>query len=139
MTAKEYLRQAYWLNAQINDDLAEAAQLRALAISVPSRQIKISKRGDKSHASSRTAAVIQKITLLENRINAEIDEFIDLQSEIRTKITAMPPGAHQTVLQKRYLNFKRWEQIAVEMNYTYRNIMYLHGEALRKFEQLFSC
>ena len=36
------------------------------------------------------------------------------------------------LLIKRYLQFKTWEQIAVEMNYSWRQIVRLHGKALQK-------
>ena len=38
---------------------------------------------------------------------------------------------YQTLLELRYLCFKTWEQIAVEMDYTVRNVHLLHKEALK--------
>lgn len=43
-------------------------------------------------------------------------------------------GRFRAVLTERYLNNKRWEQIAVDMNYTYRNVIKIHGKALQQFE-----
>ena len=34
------------------------------------------------------------------------------------------------LLYKRYVLYKTWEEIAVDMNYSIRKIYYLHGEAL---------
>ena len=45
----------------------------------------------------------------------------------------MQDGAEKEVLIRRYLMGKAWEQIAVEMNYTYRHVTRLHGTALQSF------
>lgn len=39
-------------------------------------------------------------------------------------------GVQGEILHRRYIEGKRWEEIAVEMHYTYRNVTYLHGKAL---------
>ena len=46
-------------------------------------------------------------------------------------IKAVANTERQTLLELRYLCFKTWEQIAVEMNYTVRNVHLLHKEALK--------
>jgi DNA-directed RNA polymerase specialized sigma24 family protein len=40
------------------------------------------------------------------------------------------------VLQKRYLLYESWEQIALEMHCTYRNVCYIHGRALQAVTEL---
>ena len=42
----------------------------------------------------------------------------------------------QTILELRYLCFKPWEQIAVEMGYELRYVFKLHGRALDQCEYL---
>jgi len=37
---------------------------------------------------------------------------------------------HQTLLELRYLCFKTWEQIAVDMGYNVRHVYRLHDEAI---------
>ena len=39
---------------------------------------------------------------------------------------------YQTLLELRYLCYKTWEQIAVDMGYRVRNVHVLHNEALKK-------
>jgi len=36
----------------------------------------------------------------------------------------------------RYINGKTWEEIAVEMHYTYKWVHVLHGQALAEFENV---
>lgn len=44
---------------------------------------------------------------------------------------------YSTILMLRYVQEKKFEQIAFEMNYSYDWITHLHGEALDKFKNLF--
>ena len=40
------------------------------------------------------------------------------------------------VLYKRYFQFKKWEQIAVEKNYSYQGICKIHGKALQMMNEI---
>lgn len=42
------------------------------------------------------------------------------------------PVTYQTVLEKRYLCFSAWEQIAVDMNYSIQHIHRMHSAALKE-------
>ncbi len=74
--------------------------------------------------------VITKIIDLEAEINADIDRLVDLKQEIVAVIKAVNNYEYQMLLELRYLCFKTWEQIAVEMNYGIDNIYKLHTKAL---------
>lgn len=54
--------------------------------------------------------------------------------EIYDRIHKMQDGAEKEVLIRRYLMGRTWEQIAVEMDYSYRWVLRLHGRALKNFE-----
>lgn len=53
--------------------------------------------------------------------------------EIRQQIMKVPDQIEQNILIRRYLLGQNWEKIAVEMQYCYRQILRLHGFALRHF------
>ena len=74
--------------------------------------------------------IIGKIVDLENEINADIDKLVDLKREMVTVIKAVTDPELQTLLELRYLCFKTWEQIAVDMQYSTRNIYKLHDTAI---------
>lgn len=40
-------------------------------------------------------------------------------------------GVQGQILYERYINLKKWDQIADELHYTVRWVQYLHGEALK--------
>ena len=71
-----------------------------------------------------------KMIDLENEINANIDQLGDLKREMVTAIKSVADPEYQTLLELRYLCFKTWEQIAVEMNYSIQHIYRLRDKAL---------
>lgn len=71
-----------------------------------------------------------RLVELDATINRRIDQLVDTKQEIIDVIAQVPDSRYRTLLTERYTAFKTWEQIAVDMNYTWRRVMQLHGEAL---------
>ena len=67
---------------------------------------------------------------LENEISADIDALVDLKREIVSAIKSVDNPEFRTLLELRYLCFKPWEQIALEMGYDLRWLYRLHQKAL---------
>ncbi|MEG1149598.1 MAG: hypothetical protein RSD98_13515, partial [Niameybacter sp.] len=57
--------------------------------------------------------------------------LVDLKREFMFIIKKVNNFEYQTLLELRYLCFKTWEQIAVDMDYGIDNIYKLHQKALR--------
>ncbi len=130
MTAKEYLQQAYHLDKLIRADQSQLDELRALATSIKSPDfskdsVQASPQGD------TVGALIAKIADLDTQIEARIDRYIDTQKEIGDAIKGVKTPLYRAVLTERYLNFKKWEQIAVDIGYTYRGVLKIHARALK--------
>ena len=73
----------------------------------------------------------EEIIDFENEINAEIDRLVDIKREITCLINGVSNPEEQTLLELRYLCFKTWEQIAVDMGYSLQNVYKLHSKALK--------
>ena len=129
MTARDYLSQAYRLDQRINSKLEQVESLNELATKVSSTLTGMPKNPNR--ASSTMADTVTKIIALQAEINNDIDRLVDLKREMVAVIKAVANTERQTLLELRYLCFKTWEQIAVEMNYTVRNVHLLHKEALK--------
>lgn len=129
MTAKEYLGQAYRIDQRINSKLEQIASLRELA-SKATNTLTDAPRNPSRNIHSMES-VIAKMIDLENEINNDIDTLVDLKREIVTIIKGIRNAEHQTLLELRYLCFKTWEQIAVDMSYTLRHVDRLHNNALQ--------
>ena len=75
-----------------------------------------------------------KLDELLRDLDAQAQHCIDIRREIAGKIEAMQDETEKLVLRLRYMHGKKWEEIAVEMDYGYRNVLKLHGKALSHFE-----
>lgn len=130
MTAKEYLSQAYRIDQRINSKLEQIVSLRELATKATSTLSDTPPRGTRNIHSME--GVIAKMIDLEEEINKDIDTLIDLKREFVFIIKKISNPEYQTLLELRYLCFKTWEQIAVEMGYSLQHIFRIHDKALKK-------
>jgi hypothetical protein len=131
MTAKEYLSQAYRLDRRINSKFEQAASLNDLAAKCTTVLTGMPRNPNRS--GSVMADAVAKIVDLQAEINRDIDALVDLKREMVRAIKAVDNTEYQTLLELRYLCFKTWEQIAVDMGYSVRHVYRLHDESLRCF------
>lgn len=134
MTAKEYLSQAYRLDQRINSKLEQVEALRSLT-----RKVTVSYGSEPvSHTRNVTSLEDSIIRLMEaeNALNATIDALVDMKMDIAQCINAVPNQDYRLLLEKRYLCFHSWEQIAIDMQCTVRWVHILHGRALRVIDRL---
>jgi hypothetical protein len=73
---------------------------------------------------------------LEREIDREIDRLVDLKREAGAMLAQLENPQHYKVLHRHYILFESFEQIAVDMGYSYRNVCYLHGRALQVFQKV---
>ena len=65
----------------------------------------------------------------------EIEEIKSLESENGKIIAAFVQDPnYKRILELRYLSYKRWEEIAVSMGYTFRWTQMLHARALQQLK-----
>lgn len=130
MTAKEYLHQAYRLDHKISSDIEELARLREMSVSISSP--KLGERVQTSRvAEAPFVRCILKIRELEEKINAEVDLYVDLKSEIRSIIERVENTDEQMVLRYRYIHNMTWEQIGDELHADSSTVRRWHGAALQ--------
>lgn len=128
MTVKEYLGQAYRLDQRINSKLEQLESLNGLATKCTSTLTGMPK--NPSRSTSMMADAVAKIVDLQAQINRDIDLLVDLKCEMVRVIKNVEHSEYQTLLELRYLCFKTWEQIAVDMNYSIDNVYRIHRKAL---------
>lgn len=129
MTIKEYLSQLYYLDKMIDAKLEQQQHLKTLATKVTPVLVQ-----DKTFGGSlenKTENYICKWVDLENEINADIDRLVNLKQEIESVIDKVKDPKCKLLLTLRYLNFKKWEEIADIMNFKdVRWIYKLHKKSL---------
>lgn len=72
----------------------------------------------------------EHICQLIDELEAKRTELAALRREIGAAIDAVPNLTLQRLLYLRYIDSLRWEQIAVELSYSYKQVLRLHGKAL---------
>jgi len=127
MTVKEYLGQAYRLDQRINSKLEQVASLNELATKCTSTLTGMPRNPNRD--TSTMADAVGKIVDLQAEINRDIDRLVDLKREMVSLIKAVDNTEYQTLLELRYLCFKTWEQIAVDMGYSIQHIYRLREKA----------
>lgn len=128
MTVKEYLGQAHYIDQRINSKIEQVASLRNLTTKATATLTDMP--GSASRNSHPMEDIIVKMIDLENEIKRDIDCLVDLKVEITSLVKHVENPEHRTLLEFRYLCFKTWEQIAVEMEYDLRWIYRMHKKAL---------
>ena len=134
MKAKQYLRQIRWLDNTVNAQLEQLEALRAMTTNI-TVNLNVD-RVQETKAHDKMEKLICKIVDLEREITDDINNLIDLKCEVMRKIDAVQGEDYRLLLTLRYLCFKTWEQIAVEMNFTFQWIHVLHQRSLYEFEKL---
>lgn len=132
MRAKEYLGQAYRLDQRINSKLEQIASLDELATKCNLTLTGMPHNPD--HGTSNMAEAVSKIIDLQTEINYDIQKLVDLKREMVRVIKAVDNTEYQTLLELRYLCFKTWEQIAVDLGYNVRHVYRLHDEAVESIK-----
>jgi len=136
MRVREYLWQVRRIDKRIKALDAERVGLREAATYLPSQSTAGTGRVSNSSHSDPTADIAVKIATADKKIAAEIDALIDLRNKIRGEISQIVKAEYRLILQEHYLNFKTFEQISVDLNYSWRHIMRLYRKALIEFERI---
>lgn len=76
---------------------------------------------------------------LQGEIFDDLQSLIDLKREIMTIIKCIEGSELQTLLELRYLCCKTWEEIASDVNWSPRQVFYMHGAALREVDRILRC
>ncbi len=130
MNAKDYLLQARYLDERITSKTQQISSLNDLATRCTSTFSDMPR--NPNHGGFKIENCVLKIIELEESIKKDIEKLVDLKSEIMSVIKAVPNVEYQTLLEKRYLCFITWEQIAVDMNYSMQHIHRMHSSALKE-------
>ena len=133
---KEDLLNIIRLNDRIESKLRQKEELKSTMYSIGS--IDYSKDRVQTSLVNSTEDLIIKIVDFEEEITKSIDRLIDLKQEA-SKVIDQIDGAYGTVLEMRYLECMRWEEIAYRLNYSIQHVYRLHGQALLKLKDESKC
>lgn len=135
IAAKEYLLNIEKLDAQINMRLSEKDDLKGKLLHI-TPTLSPDKGSGGGGTQDKVAGIIAKMIDLESKINADIDRFADMKQEALALLDKMENPTYMTVLHRRYFLHETFERIAIDMKYSWRWVIKLHGRALQAFDKL---
>lgn len=130
--ASLFLSRAYRLELQVQSKLQQIADLRVLATRVTPFT------GSEPVVYTRDVTGMQntiaKIVAEEEVLNERIDALVDAKREIRETIERVEDVTLRLILEKRYLLYQTWEEIAIDLSFSVRWAKERHREALAVVE-----
>ena len=133
MTAKEFLKQ--YENAD-----RRAKRLRAeyeMELEMIDAVRSLSNNDGMPHGSGTSKPTEEKAVRLADKRLEYLDKEIDairIRQKVFDVVNAID-GVEGDLLMERYVNLKKWEEICVELHYSWRGVHKVHGRALRLVEE----
>ena len=134
--AKEYMMQIQLYDTHITTKLEELRHLKEMVTRITPTLKDDVVSGGGSNSQDKLGDAVAKIVDIEDEINRDIDFYVDAKQSISATLDQITDPDQLQVLHKRYVQYKSWEQIACEMNMTYRNVCYIHGKALQVVNEI---
>ena len=134
MQVKEFLNKIRHIDMMID---CKCDQIKSLRDRLTSISCPMGEKVQSTKDPDKFTNPISKIIELEQEINEDIDKLIDLKRVARKVIEQLDNEVEKMILYKRYFENKTFEQISVEMNYSWRQIHRLHGSALQSFSKVY--
>ena len=126
MKAQEYLKQYRESVDRTKELTAHLDELKAEAVRLRDHE------GQKVELDAAVGKYVDACT----DAAAYLEMLADKRKEIESTINQIKSEKLRTLLRYRYIHGKTWEQIAVDMNYTWRRVYQVHGDAIKVIDAL---
>ena len=128
MTVKEYLSQAFILHRLMKAKESRIRDLRDMqeCISRMNTGIKVQNNLKPDKTGDITVELLDQI----NECQKDCFRLISVQREIVEIIEAVEREDYRLILFERYVNLKRWEDVAADNDYSEKHVYKLHSAAL---------
>lgn len=77
-----------------------------------------------------------RLAELESMVDEKVDELVATKAEILGTISMLKDNRQRIALTEYYLEMRTWEQVAVDINYSFPQTMRIHGYALGEISKL---
>ena len=134
MNAKQYLNQIRKYEVLITNKEEQLKALQARAVSTTAQMG--GERVQTSSSHDTHERIMVAILDLENELSTKINDYIKLKKEVIKVIDQLQEATHIDILYKRYISFKKWDDIADDMGYSIQAIFKIHGIALLEIQKI---
>lgn len=136
MTAKEYLQQLHKADVMINQRIQEKADIRARISSIGGFDYTKERVQTSLSVGAGYEREIVKLIDLENEIDRLIDAYVDFKHRVIGQLHDLNNADQIKILYKRYVLGEKFEQIAVDLNFSIRNVYKIHVYGLQEFQKI---
>lgn len=124
MTAKQFLSRGRWIEREITSLIRTRDETR-------DRLTHITQSYDGDGAqTTKDPHKFDALVELEYKLDERIDELCAVKTEILDAIGKLEDSRERLALQLYYIDMKSWEQVAVELHYSWRQTMYIRKQAI---------
>lgn len=123
-TARSFLNRARNIDHEIDILIKAEDETRDRVLHITQRY-----DGDGAQA-SKDPHKFDKLAELSSMIDQKTDELVVVKEEILQMICRLPERRQRNVCNSYYIRMKTFEQIAVEENYSYRQVKRIHSKSL---------
>lgn len=124
MTAKQFLSRGRWIEREITSLIRTRDETR-------DRLTHITQNYDGDGAqTTKDPHKFDALVELEYKLDERIDELCAVKTEILDAIGKLEDRRERLALQLYYIDMKSWEQVAVELHYSWRQTMYIRKQAI---------
>ena len=124
MTAKQFLSRGRWIEREITSLIRTRDETR-------DRLTHITQSYDGDGAqSTKDPHKFDALVELEYKLDERIDELCAVKTEILDAIGKLEDSRERLALQLYYIDMKSWEQVCVELHYSWRQTMYIRKQAI---------
>lgn len=128
MTAKQFLSRGRWIEKEISALMRTRDETR-------DRLTHITQSYDGDGAqSTKDPHKFDSLVELEYKLDERIDELCAAKAEILDTIQQLTDSRERIALQLYYIDMKTWEEVCVELHYSWRQTMYIRKSALKNME-----
>ena len=130
---KKWLNRAYSIDGEIKTLKSELKKANLAATSLATQRI-----GEKVQTSKVNNAdcAILKCVEYSEQITKKLGELYSAKIEISEAISCVDDGKLRVLLRMRYLSYMQWNEIANKMNFSVRNIQYMHDKAVEEVKYI---
>jgi DNA-directed RNA polymerase specialized sigma subunit len=130
MTAKQYMNRVRRVDQEIQMLERMIQKTRDSVESITQKY-----DGDGAQA-TKNPHKFDRLVELEGLVDQKIQEQLTLKAETLLTIGKLKDRRQRMVLTEYYLEMKTWEQVAVDIGYSYQHVMRLHGYALKAVSEI---
>lgn len=136
MTAKEFLRQYGDCEKRIRSKERKIKNLKEQADSITQT---LSERVQSSGSGDRQAQVVEAYIDMQRELAEEVLRFRAIQRQVCDTINALEDNRQIDVLERYYIEGMTFEQTAVDLHYSFRQVLRHHGVALVRIKDVIEC